>query len=304
MKAHFVRTDDIYGEIIAAPDDRERKRIYLEQLVQPWQQMMAMVGGMWGSDSADELAGPRAWNWLLPEDLTSEPEILKKMKDANAWQLAKEALEKGVRSFEPYADRIPFETIEGWLVLADAEKADPIGRGYTGGIDFFQPRFICQYDTLTEANLRSLPGCVVHEFNHLVRLKAFPWDMQNTSVADYIVHEGLAESFAAELFGEAVVGYYVTDFDESQLHTANSLIMDGLDKTGFDVIRAYIFGDHWAEKLNLPKTGMPAYGGYAIGYHVVQAFLQRSGCSAAEATFIPANHIVRESGWDTHITAN
>jgi uncharacterized protein YjaZ len=42
---------------------------------------------------------------------------------------------------------------------------------------------------------------------------------------------------------------------------------------------------------------MPTYGGYAIGYHVVQAFLARTGTTVAVATFLPADEIVRESGF-------
>jgi len=53
------------------------------------------------------------------------------------------------------------------------------------------------------------------------------------------------------------------DFDESELNIARARIGEGLHKTGFDVIRSYIFGDYWAEKMNLPKFGVPAYGGYA-----------------------------------------
>ncbi len=111
---------------------------------------------------------------------------------------------------------LPFDSVEGWLVVADPQRADPTGRGYTGAVDFMEPRLVAQYDTVTPQNLRALPGAVVHEFNHLVRLRVFPWDMRTTSVADYIIHEGVAESFAGALFGEAALGFYVTDFDDAQ----------------------------------------------------------------------------------------
>jgi uncharacterized protein YjaZ len=42
---------------------------------------------------------------------------------------------------------------------------------------------------------------------------------------------------------------------------------------------------------------MPAYSGYAVGYHVVQSFLQRSGKTIEEATFLPADEIVSGSGY-------
>ena len=134
--------------------------------------------------------------------------------------------------------------------------------------------------------------------HHLIRLRAFPWDMQHTSVADYIVVEGTAESFAASLFGEHAVGYFITEFDAAEFETARRLIGEGLHATGFDVIRSYIFGDALAERSGYkPLGGMPTYGGYAIGYHVVQAFMKRSGRTIEEVTFLPATEIVAGSGF-------
>jgi uncharacterized protein YjaZ len=118
----------------------------------------------------------------------------------------------------------------------------------------------------------------------------------NTTVADYIVIEGTAESFAAALFGEDAVGYFITEFDAAEFETARRMIGAGLQATGFNLIRSYIFGDALAERSGYqPLGGMPTYGGYAIGYHVVQAFMQRSGKTIEETTFLPASEIVAES---------
>lgn len=151
--------------------------------------------------------------------------------------------------------------------------------------------------SIIDYNISRLPGLVVHEMHHLVRLRVFPWNMNTVTVGDYIILEGTAESFASALFGEDCIGYYVTDFDERELDTARTCIGEGLNETGFDVIRSYIFGDYWAEKMNLPQFGVPAYGGYAIGYRVVQAYMQRTGHSIEETTFIPSDEIIRESGF-------
>lgn len=175
----------------------------------------------------------------------------------------------------------------------DASRADSFGRGYTGGVDWTAPRFVAQFFEANDYTIPRLPGAAVHELHHLIRLRVFPWDMAVTTVADYIVHEGLAESYAAALFGEDVVGYYVTDIAEAELATARELIRDGLAKTGFGQIRNYIFGD----RVIQGDLGMPDYGGYAVGYHVVQAYLQRTGSSIVDATFVSAQEIVRASGY-------
>lgn len=294
MKVSLINTNEYYHEIINTPDAAARHQRYCEKFIQPWQAMMSMFS----QNPDDELAGARAWHWLLPDDLIETPNSLTILENAQAWRVAQQALEKAAASFDPYAEQLPLDSVEGWLVLANPQTSDPVMRGYTGAVDWMQPRFVAQFDTPNDYNLPRLPGLVVHEMHHLIRLRLFPWDMVHTSVADYIVHEGMAESFAAALFGADIVGYFVTDFDEAELSTAKNLIRDGLQAKGFNVIRGYIFGDYWADKMHFDKVGgMPTYGGYAIGYHVVQAYLQRTGKTVQEATFLSADEIVEESGF-------
>ncbi len=297
METTWIATNEIYHQMIAEADIERRRAIYRQCILQPWQPMMQMMGGMMSADPTDEFGVARAWSWLLPEQLSSSPSALRELEAANAWQKGQDALDAGAARFAPYAERIGVDHITGWLMIADSTTSDRLGRGYTGSIDWTQPSFVVQYDTPNEYNLPRLSGAVVHEMHHLIRLRLFPWDMSKTSVADYIILEGLAESFATSLFGEKVVGYYVTDFNEDELATAKRLIRDGLHHTGFGLIRSYIFGDSIAERYRLPTIGMPNFGGYAIGYRIVQAYLERTGKSIEEATFLPAQQIIEESGF-------
>lgn len=301
MQGKLINTRNIYHEIINAPDDATRERLYIEKLAQPWAQMMGMMAGRFARDTPQTeteklLTGAKTWRWLLPDQLDSVPEVLTRLEAANAWQVAESALQTGVSRFEPYADRISFDTVEGWLMLADAENTDPNGRGYTGATDWMQPRFVAQFDSPNDYNLPRLPSLIVHEMHHLIRFNVYPFGMQ-TSVADYIVAEGLAESFAAALFGEEVVGYYVTDISEEDLLTAKALIGANLTTSGFDRIRAFIFGDQNAEQWGWEKIGMPAFGGYAVGYHVVQAYMSRTGKTIEETTFVSGEDICEQSGY-------
>lgn len=297
MNTEWLPTNAYYHQIVAAPDRATRDRLYRELFIQPWKLMMERVAPMFNADPSDHMAVARGWAWLLPEHLAQTPAALRKLEAAGAWEVGARALAEGVARFEPYADRIPFDTVSGWLIIADPARADPANQGYTGAIDWNQPRLVIQFDTPDDYNLPRLPGAVVHELHHLVRLHLFPWDVVGTSVGDYIVHEGMAESFATALYGEAVAGHYVTDLNGAQLETARTRIRDSLEITGFGVIRSYVFGDRLAEQFGLPPVGMPDYGGYAVGYRVVQAYLARTGHSVAEATFVPADEILRISGY-------
>ena len=298
MNTRWIPTNSYYHRILDAPNAETRQQLYLDLLVEPWRSMMQMMRFPGSPEQAGPLDGARAWAWLLPDQVDVMATLLEKLERADAWRIGGEALSEAAARFDAYSDRIPFNEITGWLVLADPARSNSLERGYTGAADWFEPRFIGQYWEPNEDNLLRLPGLTAHEMHHLIRLRAFPWDMQRTTVADYIVVEGTAESFATSLFGEEVIGYYVTEFDSEQFEIARKLIGEGLHATGFNVIRSYIFGDALAERSGYEALGgMPTYGGYAIGYHVVQAFLKRSGMTIEEATFLPADEIVAGSGF-------
>jgi uncharacterized protein YjaZ len=298
MRTEWVPTDEYYHRILAAGNATARRQRYLDLLVQPWKPMMDMLSRSFGSEQSDPLAGARAWAWLLPDQVAEMEVLLEKLEAADAWTIGKEALARAAARFEPHAARIPFDTVTGWLALADPARSNPYERGYTGATDWMQPRFIGQFWDPNADNLARLPGLVAHEMHHLIRLRVFPWDLQNTTVADYIVLEGTAESFAAALFGEDKVGFFISEFDPDEFATARQLVGQGLAATGFDVIRGYIFGDALAGRSGFhPAGGMPTYGGYAVGYHTVQAFLKNSGLSIEAATFLPAQEIIRGSGF-------
>lgn len=297
MKTLWAPTDEYYRRILDEADAGARGQLYLDLLVEPWKPMMSMMMRSFGGGSDDPLAGARAWAWLMPDQTEEMRTMLEKLEAANAWEVGRDGLARAAARFDGLAGRIPFDTVTGWLTLADPARSNPFERGYTGATDWTQPRFLGQFWDPNEDNLRRLPGLTAHEMHHLIRNSVFPWGPQ-TSVADYIVIEGTAEAFATSLFGEDTLGFFVTDVGPRERETARRLIGQALDVTGFDVIRSYIFGDALAERFGLrPVGGMPTYGGYATGYYVVQAFLKRSGLSIEEATFIPAGEIVRGSGY-------
>lgn len=298
MQTRWIPTNEYYHAMIAAPDLATRQQLYRQYFLQPFERLMQMMGGMFRADAADEFAVARAWAWLLPEQLDTVPAVLQQLEAANAWQVAGEALAEGGRRFDPYDAQIGIEQIEGWLTLADPARSNPFEDGYTGVIDFLDPRLFAQYSVPNPRNLERLPALVAHEMHHVVRSRCFPWrDISNVTVAEYVVHEGLAESFAKALYGEELVWEVITGFDNDQFNTAQQLIGAALDRRGFDVIRGYIFGDPIAASMNFDQVGMPLYGGYAVGYYVVQAYLERTGQTIEAATFEPAAKIVQESGF-------
>lgn len=293
MKLHVIDVEAIYRRLLANSDAEERESLYRQELLAPFEGMMRIFGG------GDPLALAKLWTLFMPEDFAGEmrptiEELVGRMAAANAWHRSAVSLERGAAAFAPYADRIGLDSVTSALVLTNAKRGNSIDRGYAGfgGI----PGYVMV--TFSQANDYTLPrveGASVHELNHNVRFKVVPFLPMQVTVADYIVAEGLAESFAAELYGEELVGYYVTDFNEEELATARRIIGDALDVSGFDAVRGYIFGDAIAESRGLPRAGVPNFAGYAIGYRVVRQYLKRTGKSVTETTFLPSREIIEGS---------
>jgi uncharacterized protein YjaZ len=292
MKLHIIDVESIYWRLLSSASAQEREAIYRQELLAPFEGMMRIMGG------GNPLALAKMWTLYTPEDFVGEQrpiieEMVRRLTDDGAWQRSAAALERGVAAFAPYADRIALDNINCAVVLTKHNSNAP-GRGYAGfgGI----PGYLMV--TLSLADDYTLPhigAASVHELNHNVRFKIVPFLPMQVTVADYIIAEGLAEAFAAKLFGEDLVGYMVSDFSEEELATARRVISGALDVSGFNAVRGYIFGDTIAASSGLPKAGVPDFAGYAIGYRVVQQYLQRTGRSVVEATFLPSQEIIAES---------
>ncbi len=292
MKFNIINTEAIYRRMLAEPDESRRASIFRNELIAPYEGLIQTFGG------GEGMAMFRQWAIYTPDMLADGGRealvaVLDRLAAHDAWNQAISALDDARVAFEPYADRIPLDTIQFGLFPTDIKKTLPMDRGYSGfgGVPGY---IMVTYSDPNEYNLPRLKGAVVHELHHNVRFTLFPFTMMVT-VGEYIIAEGLAESFAAELYGEDMVGYYVTDFDGAELATARRVIGNALHVTGFNEVRGYIFGDGVSTHMGRPAVGVPNYAGYAIGYRVVQQYLKRTGRTVAETTFIPAKAIIEES---------
>ena len=286
MQFDIVDTESAYRRLLKAPDAAAREAIFREGLVEPFMGLVKVFGGdgmavfaQWGM-TPDQFAGDQR------EEMAA---LVEALAEADAWARAEEALDEGDQAFAAYAERIPLEEIVFGLYLADL-SGTPQARGYTGfgGI----PGWIMTvYGSADAYNLQRVEAATVHELHHNVQGALYPRraNMMEVTVGEYIVNEGLAESFATELYGMEVAGPWVTELDASDIERVRPLFEEGLNVKGFNEVRRYIFGDL--------DAGLPVYAGYAVGYRVVQAYLRRSGMGVVEATFVPAEKIIADSGF-------
>ena len=293
MNIQIIDAEPTYRRLLAEADAAQREAIYLETLVTPFAGLLQVFGG------GDALAQFAQWGMSVDlfgdERRAATQTLFDQLAAHDAWGQFTQAMRDAKAAFAPYADRIALDGINAALLVGDLSM-NPLERGYTGfgGIPGYVMTIYSKADDYT---LPRLKGTTVHEMHHNLRSVVAPINFMQVTLAYYMIMEGLAESFAAELYGEDVVGYYVTDFDEAELEQAKRVIGGALGVTGFNAVRGYIFGDALAGTWGFEKAGVPNFAGYGIGYRVVQAFLKRTGKTVAETTFLPAEEIIAESGY-------
>jgi len=294
MEITIYDTLSIMRAVIAAPIS-ERRAIYRERLIGPLRDYWYIATKRINPQVVEneDIAMKMLWDVDLQADLSEHAQALDRLEEAAAWEKADAALRLAVRTFEAGGRSCAEDHITGLLFLGNPRDRIfiELNRGYAGAQ---LPGYIVLPIWPNEYNLPRIPAALVHEFNHRVRLSHEVWT-HATTVGQYIVLEGLAESFAAELFGPEYVGPWVSTLDAGEIERSKKIIGPALDVSGFDKIRAYIFGDEISKQWGFPTLGLPHCAGYTIGYQVVQAYLQRTGKSAAEATFVPYGEIIEES---------
>jgi uncharacterized protein YjaZ len=265
------------------PDER---RAALLNMLAPFESMLRIMTPPGGDPTT-------MMGLMRPDGPTAAyADALARLEAANAEETCRAAMDGAARAIEATGYQPPIDTIQfGLFLLETNPQMMKLLQGYTGfgGV----PGYITVSLWPDDRNLPMLGACVAHEFNHQIRLSFEPWRM-DISVGEYVVMEGLAESFAAELFGPEFVGPWITEVQPAALATARQVLGQALEVRGFNEVRPYIFGDEVLAAFGGDQpVGVPAYAGYAVGFQVVQAYLRKTGKTAAEATLVPSAEILR-----------
>lgn len=294
MKITLYDTLSAMRAVIAAPVP-QRCTVYRERLIEPlrdyWTTTLKRFAPQMINDEA--IVMKMLWDVDLEADLSEHAQALDRLEHFDAWKKADAALRLAARTFESTGRSCAEEQIMGILLLGNPHDRIfmELNRGYAGAQ---VPGYVVLPIWPNDYNLPRIPAALVHEFNHRVRLTHEPWTL-TTTVGQYIVMEGLAESFAAELYGPEYVGPWVSSLNAEETARSKTILSQALDVSGFDKIRAYIFGDETSKQWGAPALGLPHCAGYAIGYQVVQAYLRRTSKTATEATFVPSEKIIEVS---------
>jgi len=287
MKTNILDTRKLYTEMLSLSEN-ERGAFFDEKLLQPFAPMLERTRMPRNPEALSCLALSGA------DDIAKD--MLNQLIAANAWDEAQKAIDFAVENLQKAGITMPEEMTLG-IFLGDPVRLAQ-SEGYTGAGSM--PGYILIMIAPNAQNLPKLPACIAHEFHHNVLFSNVTWNFMKITLSQYLAVEGMAESFAAALYGEDCIGPWVTGVTGAELEKARDMIGKNLDVAGFMEVRKYIFGDH----PMVPESealGIPYCGGYSVGYHATQAYLRKTGKTIAEATkaFIDGEDIAKQSGYFT-----
>lgn len=213
---------------------------------------------------------------------------------ADAWGRIERALHHGITALTTAVPDATIPDLNVLLVLgdpADEHFMDEVqGLSGFGGIS----GFIVLTVWPTSRVLDRLDAIAVHELHHNLRYSpgGVVWDPQTVTVGEHVVSEGLADLFAAELYGEFGYTHFVDDDVRSDDDVLNKVV-SGLGITGMTDFAAWVLGDASARLFGSAPVGLPTGAGYAAGARLVRAYLDVTGTTAAESLHTPASEILR-----------
>ena len=220
---------------------------------------------------------------------------LKRLVEADAWGQLRRELD---RAWEYQRSVLPGihhpETVDVVLTLGNPDDQVFIDRtlGYYGMGS--NPGHIWMVAWPTDYNVTRIGACGVHELAHNFRT---PNVEGMFNLAEWVVHEGLAEVFTVEVCGPDSTGGWYAGVTGSALDAAWSKVTGAFGTGGsFKDWTPYVLGDEVASRMGLRPVGVPHMGGYAVGRQIIERYLAATGLWAAQAIVRPTSEILSGVG--------
>lgn len=296
MDYKLINTYEQYKELLAITDLEERKNFFRYTMMAPLTDMWNLINVPIKAKQENGYDVLIATKMLGYADISNDEQIqqgLSILKDNNAYVVAENTIKTCIENANKAGLKVNANEIKFGLYVADPCKLK-LHQGYTGfgGI----PGYITVNIYPNDYNLPKIPAVIAHEFHHNIRFSYFDWDHGNVTVGDYLVIEGLADSFAKELYGTEHLGPWVTSMEKDDLEYSIYVIGEALNIKGFAEVSSYMFGDEIAKQEGYQPVGLSFCAGYAVGYEVVQSFMKKHNKTIFETTLISSDEIINGSG--------
>ncbi|MDZ5610662.1 DUF2268 domain-containing protein [Bacillus pseudomycoides] len=295
MKIYMEDTLSQYETLLSLPLEK-RENFFRYTMMKPFE-------GMWNTinvplkakqkNGYDVMMATQMLGYLDIKESNIVRKALDDLKAVEASDIAQKALKRCIEFSKAANLEVAAEELKFGMYIADPEKLKN-QKGYCGfgGI----PGYVTITIHPNDYNVPRIPALIAHEFHHNLRFSYFDWNHGDVTLGEYLVIEGLADSFVTELYGEEHLGPWVTSIDEEELEYSIHVVRDGFHLRGFDEVNSYMFGDEIAKKEGYAPVGLSPGAGYAVGYHAVQSFMKKNNVTIQEATLLSTEEIITGCG--------
>ncbi len=153
----------------------------------------------------------------------------------------------------------------------------------------------------TDYNETRIGACAVHELAHNIRTPNIDGPF---NLAEWVIHEGLAEAFTIEVCGPESTGAWYRDVTGKVLDETWDKVVGAFGTgTTFREWSPYVLGDEVARRLGMEAVGVPHMGGYAVGRRIVERYLAATGLKAANVIARPVHELLEGAGVTPPATA-
>lgn len=297
MNIKAIRSDEIYRKMVLSTNE-QRENIYRYELMNPFEFKWKCIGmplkaeqdGGYDVVSASSMGGGYHPSQITEERLCD----IDKISDNSFWSACENSIRNTLEGFQQHGITLQVQNYIFTVMLNDPNNSMSAMTGdYCG--DGGIPGYIIGTIIPNELSLKMLPVALAHETNHNVRWQLMQWN-PNITLADMIVSEGLAENFAATMFGEDKIGMWVKNTSADALRNIiKPAIKGNLYENDFNKLSAYLYGDEIMAMRGGTPIGMPYCAGYACGYQLIQYYLKKTGQNIYQATIASTGEILKET---------
>ncbi|UHA73249.1 DUF2268 domain-containing protein [Paenibacillus sp. 481] len=302
MNIQSLRSDQVYRNVLQAPHE-EKVELFRQEMMAPFMRKWEIQHIPFKAEEPDGFDVITLNNMMAisPTQITDEISIpLASISSDSFWKECEEAVKKSLNLFTEHGVNLPVSDYLFTILLGNPSSPSlMLNEGYTG--DGGIPGYIFCTLVPNAYTIPRMKATLAHECNHNVRYQFIQWDHSAVTLGELIVSEGLAENYATSLFGEELIGPWVSNTNMETLNKRiKPVLKDQLQLTGFANIAPYLYGDELAQLQHFKPVSMPYCAGYACGYYLIKAYLEQTGKTIFEATITPANLILDElrDFWD------
>ncbi|AIQ21299.1 Zn-dependent protease [Paenibacillus sp. FSL H7-0357] len=307
MNIKSLRSDIIYRKVAQAPQE-EKVELFRQEMLAPFMKKWEIQHIPFKAEESngfDVITLNNIMN-ISPNQITNELSTeISLISSDSFWSECENAVKKSLHLFTEHGVSLSVADYLFTIQLGNPESPSlMLSEGYSG--DGGIPGYILCTLVPNEYTITRMKAALAHECNHNVRYQFIQWD-HTVTLGELIVSEGLAENFATSIFGEDLLGPWVSKTNPETLNKhIKPVLKEQLQLTGFDEIAPYLYGDEIAKLQNYDPVNMPYSAGYACGYYLIKYYLDKAGKTIFEATITPANQILDEieGFWDEETIIN